>query len=74
MNDVRDELAGSAHITPSDIHFREVADFDLSPVRRIVIRRNLIRIDVNRTIKEVCFEGAGLDDHDFNAERFNFFS
>lgn len=56
MNDVRDKFAGPTHVAPLDIYLREITDFDLSLVRRIVVRCNPIRIDVDRTIKEVCFE------------------
>ena len=74
LDDVCDELAGTAHVAPFHIDFRKVADFDFSLVRCVVVSRNPIRIDVNRTIKEVCLEGARLNHQDFNAERLNFFS
>ena len=74
MNNVRDELAGAAHVTPSDINLRKVADFDFSLVGRIVIGRNLVRIDVDGTVKKVCLERSGFHYHNLNSERFNFLS
>lgn len=74
MNDVRDELAGSAHVTPFHIDLGKVGDFDLSLVRCVVVSRNPVRIDVDRTIKEVCLERSGLNYHDLDTERLNFFS
>ena len=74
LNDVGDQFAGAAHIAPFHIDLRKVADFDFSLVRRTVVGCNTIRIDVDRTIKEVCLEGARLNHHDLNAERLNFFS
>ena len=74
LNDVRDKFAGPTHVAPLAIYLREITDFDFSLVGCIVIGRNLVRIDVDGTVKEVCLERSGFHYHNLNSEGFNLLS